>query len=138
MVSQHSYAIQAENNIFNREQENREAEALDYVKNLQYEFEEEFGYLSENEAILLDIKQSKTDSVETNLKLLSFHIEDKENELFSLIKKRKELKIQKIEDQEDLEKYKQVLRDRKEQENYLSIEAEFQYERVMGADSGEF
>lgn len=134
MIDQKSYAIQAEKEIFKREEDNREALALAYIENLQYEFQDEYGQLTEYEAMLLDIKRSKIDSLETDLKLLSFHIEDKENELFSLIKKRKELKFNKINAQEDLEKYEQKLKDRKKEEDYLLEQAE----KIMGADSGEF
>ena len=131
MIDQSNYAVQAEQNIWNLESDRTEKESRIWVQNLQYEFEKEFGLLPEHQAMLLHSKKKKIPRISSELERLKFEIEQIEDNLFDLLKKKKDLQMSLLDAQKDLSSYEQKLKTQKEEHSALEDQAEMEYERFM-------
>ncbi len=132
MISSVDYSIQAERQIYSREEDKREEQSQAWMRDVQSELEQQYGYqVPEHQALLLLIKQDKIPMIQSNLENTLKEIEKIEDCLFTLLAKKKQFKRELFEAKEDLSKFDQKLKDAREDHETLEAHAEMEYERFM-------
>lgn len=137
MEFNHDYVAQAEQNIYSKEEQRAVDESIVFVKNLQYQFEQEgFGLLREDQAMLLNIKRDKLPRINTDLGLIQREIERIEAGLGELLNRRRQCQIELMEARKDLANYENKLKAQSKEDEELEAYYEMEWERAMGSDYG--